>query len=178
MSVQVYASGRDIVILDGRLKHIQTLLGADLGYGETPINCVHCSELVGKIAISWGSDVVIFQPEPLDENHVQNNNEVLYIMYVYKLYLSYMHVYTFMHSCSRVNVQNRDFHYNCIFPTSLYHCTIKKPLYLASLHNPYTFFLAHSSLATGVSPTQCPSITPSSPSRGTKKASGCSSEAR
>lgn len=73
---QVYASGRDIVILDGRLKHVQTLLGSDLGYGETPINCVHCAELVGKIAVAWGSDVVIFLPELLDDNQVQNNHEV------------------------------------------------------------------------------------------------------
>ena len=64
------------MILDGRLKHVQTLLGSDLGYGETPINCVHCAELVGKIAVTWGSDVVIFHPEPLDENQVQNSNEV------------------------------------------------------------------------------------------------------
>ena len=76
LNPQVYASGRDIVILDGRLKHVQTLLGMDLGYGETPINCVHCAELVGKIAVTWGSDVVIFLPEPLDENQGQNNNEV------------------------------------------------------------------------------------------------------
>ena len=48
------------MILDGRLKHVQTLLGSDLGYGETPINCVYCAELVGKIAVTWGSDVVIF----------------------------------------------------------------------------------------------------------------------
>ena len=74
--VQVYASGRDVVILDGRLKHVQTLLGSDLGYGETPITCVHCTELVGKVAVTWGSDVVIFHPELLDESHVQNNNEV------------------------------------------------------------------------------------------------------
>jgi hypothetical protein len=72
----VYASGRDIVILDGRLKHVQTLLGSDLGYGETPINCVDCAELVGKIAVAWGSDVVFFYPEPLEDNQVQNNNEV------------------------------------------------------------------------------------------------------
>ena len=74
--VQVYASGRDVVILDGRLKHVQTLLGSDLGYGETPITCVHCTELVGKIAVTWGSDVVIFHPELLEESHVQNNHEV------------------------------------------------------------------------------------------------------
>ena len=72
----MYASGRDIVILDGRLKHVQTLLGSDLGYGETPINCVDTAELVGKIAVSWGSDVVFFYPEPLEDNQVQNNNEV------------------------------------------------------------------------------------------------------
>ena len=72
----MYASGRDIVILDGRLKHVQTLLGSDLGYGETPINCVDSAELVGKIAVAWGSDVVIFHPQPLEENQVQSNNEV------------------------------------------------------------------------------------------------------
>ena len=64
------------MILDGRLKHVQTLLGSDLGYGEIPINCVHCAELVGSIAVVWGSDVVIFSPEPLDENQGLNNNEV------------------------------------------------------------------------------------------------------
>lgn len=64
---QVYASGKDVVILDGKLKHIQTVLGSDCGYGDTRISCVHCAELVGKIAVAWGSDVVIFEPEPLEE---------------------------------------------------------------------------------------------------------------
>ena len=74
--LQVYASGRDIVILDGRLKHVQTLLGSDLGYGDTPINCVDCAKVVGTIAVAWGSDAVIFHPELLEDNQIQNNNEV------------------------------------------------------------------------------------------------------
>lgn len=60
---------------------MQTLLGSDIGYGETPINCVHCAELVGKIAVAWGSDVVIFLPEPLDDNQGQSNTDVC-TMYV------------------------------------------------------------------------------------------------
>lgn len=72
----------DVVIVDGRLKHIQTLLGSDLGYGDTPITCVHCAEQVGKISVAWGSDVVIFQPEPLDENQGPSNNEVITKLFI------------------------------------------------------------------------------------------------
>lgn len=67
-----------MVILDGRLKHIQTLLGSDLGYGETPITCIHAAELVGKIAVTWDSDIVVFHPELLDDNPVHSNHEVYY----------------------------------------------------------------------------------------------------
>ena len=55
------------MILDGRLGHIQTVLGSDCGYGDTRISCVHCATFVGKIAVGWGSDVVVFEPEPLEE---------------------------------------------------------------------------------------------------------------
>ena len=64
---QVYASGKDVVILDGTLRHLQTILGSSRGYSETAVNCVHCSETTGRIAAVWGNDVVIFQPEPRDE---------------------------------------------------------------------------------------------------------------
>ena len=63
-----------MVILDGRLTHIMTVLGSDCGYGDTRINCVHCAESVGKIAVAWGSDVMIFEPESPEE--VLSNNEV------------------------------------------------------------------------------------------------------
>lgn len=63
------ASGKDVVILDGKLAHVQTVLGSDCGYGDTRINSVHCAEDVGKIAVAWGRDVVVFQPEPLDDGN-------------------------------------------------------------------------------------------------------------
>ncbi len=67
--LQVFASGKDVVIVDKRLAHVQTVLGSDCGYGDTRINCVHCAEAVGKIAVAWGNDVVIFKPEPLDDGN-------------------------------------------------------------------------------------------------------------
>ena len=56
-----------MVILDGQLTHLQTLLGSHCGYGDTTIMCLHCAEATGKIAVAWGTDVVIFEAEPLDE---------------------------------------------------------------------------------------------------------------
>ena len=57
-SMQVYASGKDVVVVDGHLTHIQTV------QGDTAIRALHCSEGTGKIAVGWESDVVIFNPEP------------------------------------------------------------------------------------------------------------------
>ena len=56
--LQVYASGKDVVIVDGHLIHIQTV------QGDVPIRALHCSEGSGKIAVAWDTDVVIFNPEP------------------------------------------------------------------------------------------------------------------
>ena len=58
LAPQVYASGKDVVIVDGHLNHIQTV------QGDMTIRALHCSEGAGKIAVAWGSDVVIFNPEP------------------------------------------------------------------------------------------------------------------
>lgn len=57
---------------------MQTVLGSDCGYGDTRINCVHCAEAAGKIAVSWENDVLIFLPEPQDDG--SNNTMVCYII--------------------------------------------------------------------------------------------------
>ena len=59
--MQVYASGNDVVIVDGHLTHIQTV------QGDTAIRALHCSEGTGKIAVAWDTDVVIFNPEPHED---------------------------------------------------------------------------------------------------------------
>ncbi len=68
----MFASGKDVVILDGKLGHVQTVLGSDCGYGDTRINCVHCAEHVGKIAVAWGNDVIVFKPEPHEDGNGSN----------------------------------------------------------------------------------------------------------
>ena len=66
-----------MVILDGRMKHLQTVLGSDCGYADTQISCIHCAELVGRVAVAWGSDVVIFEPELVEDSSASSNgNEV------------------------------------------------------------------------------------------------------
>ena len=75
----MYASGTDVVMLDGRLRHLQTVLGSDCGYGDARINCVHCAESVGKIAVAWGSDVVVFEPELLEDSSSSSNEVGLYV---------------------------------------------------------------------------------------------------
>lgn len=40
------------MFLDGKLKHVQTVLGADVGYGETRITCMHTAESTGKVS-AW-----------------------------------------------------------------------------------------------------------------------------
>ena len=62
LALQVYSSGNDVVIVDGHLTHIQTV------QGDVPIKALHCSEGVGKIAVAWETDVVIFNPEPREES--------------------------------------------------------------------------------------------------------------
>ena len=37
------------MFLDGKLKHVQTILGADVGYGETRVTCMHVAEFTGKV---------------------------------------------------------------------------------------------------------------------------------
>ena len=59
--MQVYASGKDVVVVDGHLTHIQTV------QGDMAIRALHCSEGTGKIAVAWETDVVIFNPEPHEE---------------------------------------------------------------------------------------------------------------
>ena len=60
--MQAYASGKDVVVVDGHLTHIQTV------QGDIAIKALHCSEGTGKIAVAWESDVVIFNPEPHEES--------------------------------------------------------------------------------------------------------------
>lgn len=62
LALQVYSSGNDLVIVDGHLTHVQTV------QGDVPIRALHCSEGVGKIAVAWETDVVIFNPEPHEES--------------------------------------------------------------------------------------------------------------
>lgn len=66
-SPQVYASGKDVVILDGSLRHLQTILGSSRGYSDVGLSCVDCSESSGQIAAVWGCDVVFLQPVPKEE---------------------------------------------------------------------------------------------------------------
>ncbi len=63
----MYASGKDVVILDGTLRHLQTILGGSRGYGDVSVSCVDCSETSGQIAAVWGSDVVLLQATPKEE---------------------------------------------------------------------------------------------------------------
>ena len=59
------------------MKHLQTVLGSDCGYADTQISCVHCAELVGRIAVAWGSDVVIFEPGLVEDSSASfNGSEV------------------------------------------------------------------------------------------------------
>ena len=62
------------MILDGNLNHIQTISGSWCGYDDTIINCVHCAEAVGRVAVAWGTEVVMFEPES-NEQSVELNND-------------------------------------------------------------------------------------------------------
>ena len=63
----MYASGKDVVILDGTLKHLQTILGSTRGYSDVNVSCVSCSETSGRIAAVWGCDVVFLQTVPKED---------------------------------------------------------------------------------------------------------------
>ena len=43
------------------------MLGDNCGYGDTRISCIHCAECSGKIAVAWGTDAMIFEPELLED---------------------------------------------------------------------------------------------------------------
>lgn len=43
------------------------MLGSNCGYGDTRISCIHCAEYSGKIAVAWGTDAMIFEPELLED---------------------------------------------------------------------------------------------------------------
>ena len=58
----MYASGKDVILLDGHLQHLQTIFGSTCGYGNVKVSCLHCAEAVGKLVVAWGSEVVIFEP--------------------------------------------------------------------------------------------------------------------
>ena len=62
----MYASGKDVILLDGHLQHLQTIFGGTYGY-STKVSCVHCAEAVGRVAIGWGTDVVILDPSSVEE---------------------------------------------------------------------------------------------------------------
>jgi len=63
----VYASGSDVILLDGHLQHVQTILGSSCGYGNTKVSCVHCAEKTGRLSVAWGSEVVIFKPISIED---------------------------------------------------------------------------------------------------------------
>ena len=67
---KVYASGKDVVIVDGHLTHIQTV------QGDVAIRALHCSEGTGKIAVAWETDVVIFNPEPHEESSETSSTDL------------------------------------------------------------------------------------------------------
>lgn len=64
---QVYASGSDVILLDGQLQHLQTIFGSMCGYGSTKVSCLHCVETTGRVIVAWGSEVVIFEPSTPEE---------------------------------------------------------------------------------------------------------------
>ena len=54
---QCYASGKNLIFLDGKLQHIQTLLGANCGYMDTRITCVHVADFTAKVIHQWCNSV-------------------------------------------------------------------------------------------------------------------------
>lgn len=56
-----------MVLLDDQLQHIQTIFGSTCGYGNTKVSCLHCSELMGRLVVAWGAEVVIFEPSSVEE---------------------------------------------------------------------------------------------------------------
>ena len=72
----MYASGKDVVILDGTLRHLQTILGSSRGYCDVSVSCVDCSETSGQIAAVWGCDVVFLQPIPKEDMGVDSGTRV------------------------------------------------------------------------------------------------------
>ena len=56
-----------MILLDGHLQHLQTIFGSTRGYGDTDVSCLHCAEAVGKIAVAWETDIVIFEPSFSEE---------------------------------------------------------------------------------------------------------------
>ena len=51
------------------------MLGSDCGYGDMRISCIHCAEYSGSIAVAWGSDVMIFEPQPLEDYSNRTRND-------------------------------------------------------------------------------------------------------
>ena len=47
---QCYASGGNLIILDGKLHHLQTIVGSNFGYSDTQITCMHVAESTGKVS--------------------------------------------------------------------------------------------------------------------------------
>ncbi|XP_019849574.1 PREDICTED: dmX-like protein 2 isoform X3 [Amphimedon queenslandica] len=62
-----YASGSNLILLDGRLKHVQTILGSDFGFSHSSVTCMHVAESNGQVAAAWDCDVLIFVPEKSDQ---------------------------------------------------------------------------------------------------------------
>ncbi len=65
-----------MVILDGTLRHLQTILGSSRGYCDVSVSCVDCSEISGQIAVVWGCDVVFLQPVPKEDMEVDSGTRV------------------------------------------------------------------------------------------------------
>lgn len=63
----MYASGCDVILLDGHLQHLQTIFGSTCGYGSSKVSCLHCAEAIGRLVAAWGAEVVIFEPSMSEE---------------------------------------------------------------------------------------------------------------
>ena len=56
-----------MILLNGHLQHVQTILGSSCGYGNTKVSSVHCAEKTGRLSVAWGSEVVIFKPISVED---------------------------------------------------------------------------------------------------------------
>ncbi|XP_052007916.1 dmX-like protein 2 isoform X1 [Xyrauchen texanus] len=69
-----YGSGCDIVILASDFECVQIIPGAQ--NGNIQVGCVECSQLLGRIAASYGNTVCIF--EPIASNPKKRHKQLIY----------------------------------------------------------------------------------------------------